>query len=90
LLKPEQQELINALLAQKEFTLPVDIKLVQAIKELLQGIERIEITVGDLMEVAGNGSPLTVEEVRLRLEKLLKDRIGAQAANRVRIMLGHK
>ena len=90
LLKPEQQELINALLAQKEFTLPVDVKLVQAIKELLQGIERIEITVDDLMEVAGNGSPLTVEEVRLRLEKLLKDRIGAQAANRVRIMLGHK
>jgi len=46
--------------------------------------------VDDLMEMAGNGSPLTVEDVRLRLEKLLKDRIGAQATNRVRIMLGHK
>ncbi|MDF9408590.1 MAG: hypothetical protein A4E52_01653 [Pelotomaculum sp. PtaB.Bin013] len=90
LLKPEQQELVNALQVQKELTLPIDIKLVQAIKELLQGIERIEITMDDLTEMAGNGSPLTVEEVRQRLEKLLKDRIGSQAANRVRIMLGHK
>ncbi|MDD4238041.1 MAG: DUF6079 family protein [Desulfotomaculaceae bacterium] len=90
LLKPEQQELINALLAQKEFTLPIDVRLVHAIKELLQGIVPIEITMDDLMEMAGNGSPLTIEEIRIRLEKLLKERIGAQAANQVRIMLGHK
>ncbi|WP_003539947.1 DUF6079 family protein [Desulfotomaculum nigrificans] len=90
LLKPEQQELINTLLTKQEFTLPIDVKLVHAIKELLQGIERVEVTLDDLKEMMGNGSPLTVEEVRIRLEKLLKDRIGNQATNRVRIMLAHK
>lgn len=90
LLKPRQQKLINKLLAQKEFTLPIDANLIEAIKELLQGIERIDITVDDLVNMVGNGSPLTVEEVRLRLEKLLKDRIGSRAINCVRIMLGHR
>jgi hypothetical protein len=90
LLKPEQQRLINELLNKKEFELPIDLQLIHAIKELLQGIEKVQITMEGLMKALGNGNPITVEEARRGFERLLSNSIGSQPTNRVRIMLENK
>ncbi len=90
LLKPEQQQSIKDLLDKQEFELPIDIQLIQAIKELLQGIEKVQMTVEGLKEALGNGNPITVEEARRGFEQLLSKSIGAQSVNRVRIMLENK
>ena len=90
LLKPEQQRLINELLNKKEFELPIDLQLIHAIKELLQGIEKVQITMEGLKKALGNGNPITVEEARRGFERLLSNSIGSQPTNRVRIMLENK
>jgi len=87
LLKKEQQDLVEELLTGKEFSLPINVQLLQAVKEILQGIERVEIPLAELTAAMGNGAPLTVEEVRRRFERMLTAHIGNQATNRVRVML---
>ena len=87
LLNKEQQLLVRSLLERGEFSLPIDVKLIQAIKELLEGIERVEISTDEVLQVMGNGNPLTVEELQERLNTLIKSRVGNKPANRVRIML---
>lgn len=89
LLSKEQQALVNEFLLKKEFSLPIDVKLIEAIKLLLQGIEKIEIKIDEIKEVMGNGSPMTVEDIRFRFEHMLREKVGSQQTNRVRIMLEH-
>ena len=87
LLKQEQQTLVKSLLENGEFSLPIDVKLIQAIKELLEGIERVEITIDEVLQVMGNGNPLTVEELQARLNNLIRHRVRNKPTSRVRIML---
>lgn len=87
LLKPEQQSLVKELISNKAFTLPLDIRLVQAINDLLKGIDKIEISVADIEDMMANGSPLTVEELRKRFEEMIHKTVGNAPSNRVRIML---
>jgi hypothetical protein len=87
LLNKEQQLLVRSLLESEEFSLPIDVKLIQAIKELLEGIERVEISTDEVLQMMGNGNPLTVEELQERLNTLIKRRVGNKPTNRVRIML---
>lgn len=87
LLEKEDQALVNTLLSSGEFSLPIDNKLIEAIKLLLQGIEKVEIKLEDIKHMMGNGSPMTVEDVRLRFEELLRKKVGNQQTGRVRIML---
>ncbi|MNN81401.1 hypothetical protein D3C81_1982230 [compost metagenome] len=71
----------------KTFGIPVDLRLVQTIKEVLEGIQKVELPLNRLLQMAGDGSPLTIEELRLRFEQLVKEQVGSQSTNRVRIML---
>lgn len=87
LLSWDQQQIIEGFIMEKSFGMPVDLRLVQTIKEVLDGIQKVELPLASLLEMAGDGNPLTVEELRLRFEQLLKDQVGSQASSRIRIML---
>lgn len=87
LLKPEQQQLVNELIANQAFTLPLDIRLIQAINDLLKGINKIELSISDFENMMANGHPLTVEELRKRFDELITKTIGTTPTNQVRIML---
>lgn len=87
LLNLDQQSLIKELLSKGEFSLPLDQGLVDTIKLLLHGIEKVKIKRTELDYMLGNGSPLTVEDVRRRFEELLKNKVGSQPTGRVRLML---
>ncbi|RCW52053.1 DUF6079 family protein [Paenibacillus prosopidis] len=87
LLNEEQKQMINQFMETKSFGIPVDVRLVQTIKEVLEGIQKIELPLSRLLEMAGDGNPLTIEELRLRFERLVKEQIGSESSSRLRIML---
>lgn len=87
LLSNEQQQLVQSLIQSGEFTLPIDIRLIQAINDLLKGINKLELSLSDLEEMMANGHPLTVEELRKRFEALITKTVGNASTNQVRIML---
>ncbi|WP_282937664.1 DUF6079 family protein [Paenibacillus sp. RC67] len=87
LLTGEQKQLIKQFMDDKSFGIPVDLRLVQTIKEVLEGIQKVELPINRLLQMAGDGSPLTIEELRLRFEQLVREQVGSQSTNRVRIML---
>ncbi|MGQ7890679.1 DUF6079 family protein [Paenibacillus sp. WC2504] len=87
LLTKDQKQLIKQFIDDKIFGIPVDLRLVQTIKEVLEGIQKVELPLNRLLQMAGDGSPLTIEELRLRFEQLVREQVGSQSSNRVRIML---
>jgi len=87
LLSREQQQLIEQLLHDGTFSMPADIKLIQTLQELFEGIRKVELTAEQLFQMAGNGHPLTVDELKGRFEELIRTQIGTGHGNRVRILL---
>ncbi|WDH83311.1 DUF6079 family protein [Paenibacillus urinalis] len=87
LLTGEQKQLIKQFMDDKSFGIPVDLRLVQTIKEVLEGIQKVELPLNRLLQMAGDGCPLTIEELRLRFEQLVREQVGSQSTSRVRIML---
>jgi succinate dehydrogenase flavin-adding protein (antitoxin of CptAB toxin-antitoxin module) len=87
LLNVEQRQLIEQFVQDGKFSSPVDLKLVQTLKDLFEGIRKVELSVDQLVQMAGNGHPLTVDELRSRFEEMIRNHIGTGHGNRVRILL---
>jgi hypothetical protein len=87
LLSHDQQNIIKQFMQEGMFGLPIDLRLVQTLKELFEGISKIELPLDRLIQMAGNGHPLTVDELRDRFEALIREYVGTQQTNRVRILL---
>lgn len=86
MLQPDQRQLVNEFIQQQTLALPINIKLVEAISILLQGIEKVTITVSELEQMMNNGQPLTVEELKQRFDHMLRQKVGTQPKNNVRIL----
>ena len=71
-LREEHKSLIEEFIARKEISLPVNLKLIDAINELLQGIEKVSISVHDLEQMMNNGNPLTVDELKRRFDTIIE------------------
>jgi hypothetical protein len=87
LLTAKQQELIRQFQTSGELELPIDVRLVDTIRELLDGIHKVEIPLQRLIDMAGDGNPLTVDELRERFERLIREEVGNQPTSSIRIML---
>ncbi|MDC7724454.1 DUF6079 family protein [Priestia megaterium] len=87
LLELEQQDLINELIANGTFTLPISLNLIDAINIVLKGIYKEQIELGEVIKVLGDGNPITVEEARRNFEMLLKGLIGTNETSRVRLTI---
>ncbi|GED30277.1 DUF6079 family protein [Brevibacillus centrosporus] len=87
LLGNDQRQLLDQFVKDGKFSSPINLKLVQTLKELFEGIHKVELSADQLFEMAGNGHPLTVDELRNRFEALVRDYVGTGQGNRVRILL---
>ncbi|MGM0840266.1 MAG: DUF6079 family protein [Bacillota bacterium] len=85
LLEAEEKQLINEFIQQKKFSLPIPIKLINAINKVLKGIHQEQVDIEQLIEVFGNGNPITVKEARENLDMLLRVLIGNNDQDRVRL-----
>ena len=86
-LREEHKLLIEEFISRKEISLPVNLKLIDAINELLQGIEKVSISVNDLELMMNNGNPLTIDELKRRFDLLLREKVGAHPKGNVRVLL---
>ncbi|GAE27480.1 exonuclease SbcC [Halalkalibacter wakoensis JCM 9140] len=87
LLTSEQQELIKKFVKDGHFTLPVDIRLLEIINDLLKGIHKEIVDIDQMVKMMGDGNPLTVNEVKKNFEMMLNALVGNNPTNRVRIMV---
>lgn len=77
-------------MAAGEFSLPLDRELVDIIKEVLRGIEKVEISLvslDELKNVLGKGNPLTVDDVRVRFNTFINDKISSVDKSRTRVVV---
>lgn len=87
LLSASQQQLINNFITTKSFELPIDLRLLETINDLLKGIHKEVIEIEQVVKMMGDGNPLTVEEVRKNFDMLIRALVGNESINRVRIMV---
>ncbi|HZG09098.1 MAG TPA: DUF6079 family protein [Allosphingosinicella sp.] len=67
---------------------PLDVEFVSGIKDALSDLAKVEITSKDLRSALTNGgSPVTVEDIRKRFEKLLADQIKGKDETKVRFVI---
>ncbi|WP_229626017.1 DUF6079 family protein [Vibrio parahaemolyticus] len=87
LLKPEQKTEIEAFISTGNLPLPVNKAFVDAINQLLSGLEEVKITSADLVASLGKGTPQTLDDVRARFEALLTQHCQGKDSSKVRIII---
>lgn len=87
LLSSEQQKLINKFVSDQHFTLPINIRLLETINDLLKGIHKEVVEIDQMIKMMGDGNPLTVNEVKKNFEMMINALVGNNPSNRVRIMV---
>lgn len=85
LLEPGQKKLISEFIKKRSFALPISLSLVNAINVVLKGIHKEQVGLDQILNVFGNGSPITIDEVRQNVDMLLKALVGTNEASRVRL-----
>ena len=85
LLDESQKELIQSLIENGEFELPISIDLIQVINLVLKGIHQESIDVEQLINVFGDGNPITIQEAKQNFAKLLRATVGNNDESRVRL-----
>jgi hypothetical protein len=91
LLASEQQDLLRRFMDERTLPLPVEPAFVEAVRLLLKGIERVDVSLEEVMDVLGGGNPLTVDEVRSRFDRFLQEKLGSFTdPQRVRVMVRTK
>lgn len=87
LLTPDQRQMVETFVQAGTFFTPIDAAFVRTLNELFAGIRKVELSVDRLFQMAGNGHPLTVEELRNRFEALISEYAGTGHRQSVRILL---
>jgi len=88
LLKPEQKILIEKFINTNQLPSPLGIDFVEAVNQLLSGLEPVNITMSDFLDkLGGKGTPLTLNEITERFQKILSESCKGKDKNKVRIII---
>ena len=87
LLKPEQKQLIEQFLKAKQLPAPLDLSFIEAVNQLLTGLEPVNISQQSLIDkLGGKGTPLTTKEIIERFTALIEDSTRGKEKDKVRII----
>lgn len=88
LVNEKVRDRIKAFAAGGELPEPLDTELVTGIKEALSDLKKVVITSSDLrVALTNGGSPVTLEDIRKRFEKLLADELKGSDEAKVRFVI---
>lgn len=88
LLKAKQRKLVDSFIESRELPDPLGKGFIEALSEALSGLVKVSITLSDLRAaLAGDGSPVTIAEVRERLQTYLNEQTKGKDHSKVRIVL---
>jgi len=90
LLTEGQKGMVSTLIKGNMFELPIDISLIETIKELFHGIEKIEISIDELKNLMGNGNPLTLNDVKERFDSFINNKMSSMDEHNTRFVLKQK
>ena len=88
LLKPESRKLVDTFLKERKLPEELSQNFIQALKEVLSGLIKVEVTLEDLRAaLLKGGSPVTREEIKKRFEEYLDELSRGKEPSKVRIVL---
>ncbi|OPX79392.1 MAG: hypothetical protein A4E45_00671 [Methanosaeta sp. PtaB.Bin039] len=88
LLKPEPRKQIDDFIRKQVLPDDLDQDFIQALKDILSGLTKVSIKIGDLQDaLLAGGSPATPEEMRKRFEGYLNRLTKGKEPGKVRIVL---
>ena len=88
LLKPEPRAQVNRFVEQGSLPDEIDEDLIEALKDVLSGLQKVSITAGDLRDaLLSGGSPATPAEIKERFDAYLDGLVKGKDAGKVRIVL---
>ncbi len=88
LLKPQERNAVERFMEQKKLPEHITPEFIQALKEVLSGLIRIEMKMSDIRSaLLSGGSPATVEEMKKRFEGFLKTQTKGYDPSKVRIVI---
>lgn len=85
LLDDQHKALINDFITNREFQLPISLELINAINLVLKGIHNEVIEIDKIIQALGDGNPITVQQAKTNIEQLLREIVGSNDANRIRL-----
>ncbi|MFQ7235042.1 MAG: DUF6079 family protein, partial [Enterococcus hulanensis] len=86
LLTKEEQADVKLLIDSRELPFPLKQSFIEMIQNLFEGFEKVELTREDIVQVLGNGSPMTVNELEGRIRELIANSTHGKDKDKVRIM----
>ena len=88
LLHVEDQDRVKGFLKTRELPTPLDSATIQAIKQALENLEKVELSTQELKKALHpTGSPATVQELRKRFEDFLNHHIKGKNPDKIRIVV---
>jgi len=88
LLKPEPLKLVDRFIKKRSLPDDLDQDFIHALQEVLSGLARVSVKIGDLREaLLAGGSPATLGEMRKRFEEYLDELTKGKEPQKVRIIL---
>ena len=88
IMSESSREYIYNLVSSGELPNPIPDEFIEALNEALSGLEKVTISLGEIKEALGFcGSPVTVDALRCRFERLLKDKLSGKELSRLRVVI---
>jgi hypothetical protein len=88
LLKPEDRKLLDAFMKTRDLPDDLGHDFINAIREVLSGLVKIEVKTEDLKSaLLKGGTPATTEELKKRFDEYLADLTKGKDLSKVRIVL---
>ena len=88
LLSPTDKAIVEGIINAGELPVSVSNGLVTVINQVLQGLDKVKIARTDLAQAFGSGAPLTAQQIRDNVEKLLKEKLNGRDEAGIRLVIG--
>lgn len=86
-LKAKQQKEITKLLTTRKLPTVIDRDFILAVNTLMQGLEKVEVSMDDMKKAIAGDGPVSVDDMRSRFEKYLDELTKGKDENKVRIII---
>jgi hypothetical protein len=86
-LKADQRELIERFIRDRKLPDIVDGTFVDAVNTLLQGLDKVEVDIGELLDSMTAWGPCTVDDIKGKFEALVSKWTDGKDKNKVRIII---